>query len=176
MMNPEELEEGQIPEDQTEDQKIDENALDSYFNHAFDRDEIYTQDPDEISFTEADAFKDYGKKFNSIDEWEKHERLRIDAENAKEERDAKRQDSSDERELRKENAKKTFVFTCLWFVFIAFVVLGQGFSFAKEEEACFSFHLSETGFITLITTSTTLGFSFYTLVIRHLFFRRDKSS
>lgn len=72
-----------------------------------------------------------------------------------------------ERKLRQENARKAFVFSSRWAIFIALVILlhGAGASYKF-------FILSQTEFLFVVGTLTTSIFTFYTLVLRYLFYRK----
>jgi K+-sensing histidine kinase KdpD len=74
---------------------------------------------------------------------------------------------SSERKLRQENAKKAFIFSSTWAIFIAAVILLHGFGVSYK-----FFILSQTEFLFIIGTLTTSIFAFYTLVLRYLFYRK----
>ncbi|KUJ61378.1 hypothetical protein AR687_13145 [Flavobacteriaceae bacterium CRH] len=78
---------------------------------------------------------------------------------------------SSERKLRQENAKKAFVFSSRWAIFIAIVILLHGFG------ASYKFYiLSQTEFLFVIGTLTASIFAFYTLVLKYLFYRKPTVS
>ncbi|MCD0471398.1 MULTISPECIES: hypothetical protein [unclassified Flavobacterium] len=74
---------------------------------------------------------------------------------------------SSERKLRQENAKKAFVFSSRWAIFIAIVILLHGLGASYK-----FFILSQTEFLFVVGTLTTSIFAFYTLVLRYLFYRK----
>ena len=74
-----------------------------------------------------------------------------------------------ERELRRENAKKAFKFSSVWACFIAIIILFHGFG------KCYAFFdLSQTEFLFVIGSLTTSIFTFYTLVLKYLFYRKPE--
>ncbi len=74
-----------------------------------------------------------------------------------------------ERTLRQENAKKAFIFSSRWAIFIALVIILHGFG------SCFGFFtLNQVEFLFVIGTLTTSIFAFYTLVLRYLFYRKPE--
>lgn len=79
---------------------------------------------------------------------------------------------SSERTLRQKNAKKAFIFSSRWAIFIAVIILLHGFG------SCFNFFtLNQVEFLFVIGTLTTSIFAFYTLVLRYLFYRKpDKTN
>ncbi|MEX6626083.1 hypothetical protein PG913_03680 [Tenacibaculum pacificus] len=78
----------------------------------------------------------------------------------------KKLDKTSERFLREKNAKLAFIFSSVWAIFIAIVILLKGFGF-------FGFKLSETEFLFVVGALTTSIFTFYLLVLKFLF---DKQS
>jgi len=88
----------------------------------------------------------------NVDEWIKHEEFRL-----------KKKDMDSERTLREENARKTFIFSICWVVFIVFVICVYGFNKYT------SFSLSEKEFMFIIGTMTTTILTFYTIVLKFLF-------
>ena len=74
---------------------------------------------------------------------------------------------SSERKLRQENAKKAFIFSSRWAIFIAIIILLHGFGASYK-----FFILSQTEFLFVVGTLTTSIFAFYTLVLRYLFYRK----
>lgn len=77
---------------------------------------------------------------------------------------------SSERMLRQKNAEKAFVFSARWAIFIALVILLHGFGRSYK-----FFILSQTEFLFVVGTLTTSIFTFYTLVLRYLFYRKPNA-
>ena len=77
-----------------------------------------------------------------------------------------------ERELRKENAKSALIFSSAWAIFIAIIIVLHGFGKSFN-----FFSLTQTEFLFIIGTLTTSIFTFYTLVLKYLFYRKpDKNT
>ena len=77
-----------------------------------------------------------------------------------------------ERALRKENAKSALIFSSAWAIFIALIILLHGFG-----KAFHFYSLTQTEFLFIIGTLTTSIFTFYTLVLKYLFYRKpDKNA
>lgn len=74
-----------------------------------------------------------------------------------------------ERELRKENALKAYEFSRKWAMFIGILILLQGFG-----KHCNFFQITQTEFLFVIGTLTTGIFTFYTLVLKYLFYRKPE--
>ena len=74
-----------------------------------------------------------------------------------------------ERTLRKENAAKAFSFTRCWTVFIGVLILLKGFG--KHIQ----FTLTTVEFLGVIGSLTASIFTFYILVLKYLFYRKDKN-
>lgn len=72
-----------------------------------------------------------------------------------------------ERELRKENAKSALIFSSAWAIFIAVIIILHGFGKSFN-----FFSLTQTEFLFIIGTLTTSIFTFYTLVLKYLFYRK----
>jgi hypothetical protein len=105
---------------------------------------------------EEKLFKPYDPKTHS--EFLELERFKIEQENEKL-----------ERELRRDNAKKAFKFSAYWGGFIGILILFHGFG------KCFNFfELTQTEFLFIIGTLTTSIFTFYTLVLKYLFYRKPE--
>ncbi|WP_124979512.1 hypothetical protein [Nonlabens xiamenensis] len=76
-----------------------------------------------------------------------------------------KQDRDQERTLRKQNALKAFVLTCIWKAFIIILILLKGFSFC-------GFDLNQVEFLFVMGSLTTSVFLFYLLVMKYLFERK----
>lgn len=75
-----------------------------------------------------------------------------------------------ERTLRQENAKKAFIFSGIWAIFIGVIILLHGFG------KCFAFfNLTQTEFLFILGTLTASIFTFYTLVLKYLFYRKPEA-
>jgi hypothetical protein len=98
----------------------------------------------------------FGGDLSNIDEWIRHEEFRL-----------KKKNDNSERKLREKNAKSALWFSAIWAIFIAVVILLHGFG------KCFSFfEMTQTEFLFIIGTLTTSIFTFYTLVLKYLFYRK----
>lgn len=76
-----------------------------------------------------------------------------------------------ERDLRKENARKAYKFSKIWGIFIAFLILLHGFG------KCYDFfEITQTEFLFIIGTLTTGIFTFFTLVLKYLFYRKPNKN
>ena len=76
-----------------------------------------------------------------------------------------------ERELRKENARKAYKFSKIWAVFIGVLILLHGFG------KCYDFFkITQTEFLFIIGTLTTGIFTFFTLVLKYLFYRKPNKN
>lgn len=89
---------------------------------------------------------------NNLADWLAHEEFRI-----------KEKNEELERELRKGNAKKAFIFSSIWAVFIAVFILLHSF------EQVNYFKITPTEFMFVCGTLTTSILIFYLTVIRNLF-------
>lgn len=76
-----------------------------------------------------------------------------------------------ERDLRKENARKAYKFSKIWGIFIALLILLHGFG------KCYDFfEITQTEFLFIIGTLTTGIFTFFTLVLKYLFYRKPNKN
>lgn len=86
---------------------------------------------------------------------------------------SKLQDSDNERELRKENAKKAFLFSSTWAIFIGCFVLLHGLKGISipflRDKIIIDFKITETEFIFVCGTLTASVLIFYLTVIKNLF-------
>ena len=72
-----------------------------------------------------------------------------------------------ERALRKENAKSALIFSSAWAIFIGIIIILHGFGKSFN-----FFSLTQTEFLFIIGTLTASIFTFYTLVLKYLFYRK----
>lgn len=112
-------------------------------------------DADIKSTQEEETLFQFTGNFKNFTEYLQHEEFII-----------KKLDKQSERILREKNAKLAFQFSSIWAVFIAMVIILKGFG--NWYWLCFE--LSQTEFLFIIGTLTTSIFTFYTLVLRYLFY------
>lgn len=122
----------------------------------------------------------YGGDLTDIEAFLKHEETRLKFLEFKlkkktqlKESHSKFKDNKNERRLRKENAKKAFIFSSTWAIFIACFVLLHGFKGIRIPFFRFGiridFKITETEFIFVCGTLTASVLIFYLMVIKNLF-------
>ena len=109
--------------------------------------------------TDEDSEKEFGKfwdenQIDNLDDWLKHKRFLIEQAN-----------ENSERQLRRENAKKAYGFSWKWAVFIVLIVIFKGFNL-------FDFKMTESEYLATIGVLTITVFTYYTLVLKYLFYRK----
>jgi hypothetical protein len=129
----------------------DQNTIDDFFDNL-----IWSETSTSASSNlEQKAL--FGGDLSNIDEWIRHEEFRL-----------KKKNDNSERKLREKNATSALWFSASWAIFIIVVILLHGFG------KCFSFfELTQTEFLFIIGTLTTSIFTFYTLVLKYLFYRKE---
>jgi hypothetical protein len=131
------------------------SSIEKYFD-SYSSEEIEISINDVDSKSQKERHEYFSGELNKIDTWLKHEEFRL-----------KKINSDSERILREKNAKLAFSFSASWAVFIAIIILFKGFMFK-------SFKLTETEFIFIIGSLTASIFTFYLLVIKYLFYRKEE--
>lgn len=107
--------------------------------------------PDEKASKEQSIFDG---DLSDIEVFLKYEKFKIQKEN---------EDS--ERDLRKSNANRAFWFSAIWATFVAILILLHG--------SCKYFHLKESEFIFVVGSLTASILTYYLLVIKYLFYRKE---
>lgn len=77
------------------------------------------------------------------------------------------------RHERKKYARYIFLLTCIWATLIFLIVIAVGFG---SDRRPFSFHISDTVLVTLISTTTINFFGFFLLVVKYLFYTGQETS
>ncbi len=115
--------------------------------------------PDVTDLESRKEFQDYWdeKKIDNLEDWLKHKRFLIEQQN-----------ETMERTLRKENAKKAYNFSLGWAIFIAIIIVLKGFNLW--------FELTEPEYLATIGVLTITVFTYYTLVLKYLFYKKEKKS
>jgi hypothetical protein len=126
---------------------VNSNDLEKYFK-SFNIQKI--EKTESKSETEMDFL--FKGDLNNLTDWLAHEEFRIKEKNQKL-----------ERELRKGNAFKAFLFSSVWAIFIAVFILLHSF------EQINHFKITSTEFMFVCGTLTTSILIFYLTVIRNLF-------
>lgn len=77
-----------------------------------------------------------------------------------------KKDKTAERDMRKEYARKSFIFSWTWAIFIILLILLKGFG------SMINFHFSQTEFLVIIGALSATILGYYAYVVRYLF--KDK--
>lgn len=92
--------------------------------------------------------------FSNIEVWLKHEQFRL-----------KKDNEDSERKLREKNAALAFKFSAFWASFIGLIIILHAMSRY--------FILTQIEFLTVIGTLTASILTYYLLVIKYIFYRKD---
>lgn len=133
------------------DQPNEPKASEGFFSEYAD---AYQPEKDSFkaAFRERDSY--YAANPTNIDESIRWEELKI-----------YRNDSDEERKLRREYAQKSYLFSYTWAGFIALLILLKGFG------TIIGFELNQTEFLTVIGALSATILAYYTFVVRYLFAR-----